>query len=178
MAEAGLRGLGGKSPRVLIGGLGLGYTLRATLDRLPAQGQVVVLELSEAVVAWNRGPLSQLAGAPLEDPRTRLERAEVGRFVSSTEERFDCVLLDVDNGPSALSRPGNQWLYEAEGLSVFRRVLRPKGVLVIWSAGPAAGFLEALRRAGFDAKEERVAPRPGGGGRHWLYVARASAHGR
>jgi hypothetical protein len=140
LAEVGLENCSGNSPTVLIGGLGLGYTLRAALDRLPPTASVIVVEVSPAVVAWNRGPLAHLAGAPLEDPRATVEVSDVGRFTARTPLRFDSVLLDVDNGPTALSRSSNQQLYAAAGLNAFRRALRPGGRLVVWSAGPAPSW--------------------------------------
>ena len=173
MAQAALRGLQAQRPSVLIGGLGLGYTLRAALDRLPPRASVVVVEISEAVVAWNRGLLSQLAGEPLADPRVRVEVAEIGRFLSTSRRRFDAILLDVDNGPSALFREGNRELYRRPGLETFSSALRPGGALVIWSAGAAPRFVEELRRAGFDASEQRVAARDGGKARHVLIVGRS-----
>lgn len=172
MAEAGLAALPSAKPRVLIGGLGLGYTLRATLDRLPSTGSVVVAELSEAVVAWNRGPLAKLAGAPLEDPRVCVEVGDVRKRVTGASRRYDAILLDVDNGPEALTRPGNQQLYGTAGLAAFRDALVPGGALVVWSRGPDARFLARLRDAGFDARVEQVAARQGSGARHTLFVGR------
>jgi spermidine synthase len=170
MAVAGLEGLKGATPSVLIGGLGLGYTLRAALDLLPARATVVVAEISPAVVEWNRGHLAALAQAPLEDLRVTVEVAEVARFVAKTSLRFDAILLDVDNGPTALSRPGNQHLYEAGGLDSLRGALNPGGVLVLWSAGPAPQFSDRLRLAGFKAEERRVPARKGSNERHTLFL--------
>ena len=165
MAAAGLERLARPAPAVLIGGLGLGYTLRAALDLLPQSARVVVAEISQAVVDWNRGPLAPLANAPLTDPRVSVEVAEVARFAARTPLRFDAILLDVDNGPAALFRSGNQQLYEAAGLDSLRRALHPGGVLVLWSAGPAPGFMDRLRLAGFKAEERRVK-------RHVLFLGR------
>jgi spermidine synthase len=172
LAKAGLCGLRAEAPSLLIGGLGLGYTLRAALDRLPCSARVVVVEISAAVVAWNRGPLAQLAGEPLADRRVSVEVAEIGRFLAATQWRFDAILLDVDNGPSALSRAGNQALYGPLGIAAFSRALRPGGVLVVWSAREAPRFIQKLRKAGFDASEQWVAARPGGQARHVLIAAR------
>jgi spermidine synthase len=173
LAETGLQGLRDESPSVLIGGLGLGYTLRAALDRLPSKASVTVVEISAAVVAWNRGPLAPLAGAPLSDSRVSVEVAEIGRFVATTRRRFDAILLDVDNGPSALFRAGNQALYTRSGLAAFSRALRPGGALVVWSAGAAPRFVEELRSAGFEAREQRVPARlRGGKARHVLFTGR------
>ena len=180
MAQAGLAGLGSlEPPSVVIGGLGLGYTLRAALDRLPARASVVVVEISPAVVAWNRGPLAPLAGSPLADPRVTVEVAEVGSFLATTRRRFDAILLDVDNGPSALFRAENRQLYGASGLAAFSRTLRPGGALVVWSAGADPRFVADLLKAGFDAQELRVAARSGSGkARHVLIVGRAGRRRR
>lgn len=139
---------------------------------------MVVAEISAPVVAWNRGPLAHLARAPLDDPRVAVEVAEVRRFLATARRRFDAILLDVDNGPSALFRAGNQALYERSGLAAFSRALRPGGALVVWSAGEAPRFLEELGRAHFEAKETRVPARPGGGkAHHVLIVGRRSRDG-
>jgi spermidine synthase len=173
MAVVGLRGLATKAPHVLIGGLGLGYTLRAALDVLPSSASVIVAEISEPVVTWNRGPLAPLANAPLSDARVTVEVADVGRFASSARHRFDAILLDADNGPEALSRPGNAWLYEHAGLAALRRALKPKGRLVVWSAGPDARFADRLQQAGFLTREQRVGARRGARA-HTLFIGEAS----
>ncbi len=170
MAEVGMSKLTAKKPVVLIGGLGLGYTVGATLKRLPPQGSVVVSEISEHVVEWNRGPLAHLAGSPLSDPRVRVDVRDVAKVLKGPQ-RFDVILLDVDNGPSALSTRSNQQLYEKRGVDIMRAALNPGGVLVVWSAGPDAPFLERLRRAGFDAQMQRSPQRLGGGASHVLFVA-------
>jgi spermidine synthase len=170
MADVGVQGLAAPAPRVLIGGLGLGYTLRRTLDLLPATAQVTVAEISQAVVTWNEGPLAPLAGSPLKDVRVVVERADVARVVASAHAAFDAILLDVDNGPEALSRAGNQHLYGKAGLGAVHRALRPRGRVVVWSAGPDARFLELLRAAGFVPRQERVEARRGSGTRHVLFV--------
>jgi len=183
MAEVALGASVRADTEVLIGGLGLGYTLRAALERIGPRGRVTVLELSDAVIDWNRGPLAHLAGRPLEDPRVTLEKGDVGRYVRRQTQRFDAVLLDVDNGPAALSSPANQQLYSPAGLAAFRAVLRPGGTLVVWSAGPAPRFVEALRKAGFDAREQSVHAAGTRGTRHVLFVGkvrppRATSRGR
>jgi spermidine synthase len=165
MASAAAPSLGAQRPRVLIGGLGLGYTLRAVLERLPAQGRAVVVEISPAIVEWNRGPLAPLSQAALEDSRVEVQTAEVGRFVASGPTAFDAILLDVDNGPFALSRRDNQALYAPSGLAALRGALSPGGTLVVWSAGPDARFLARLREAGFEASQRRVS-------KDTLFVAR------
>ncbi|HEY3448969.1 MAG TPA: hypothetical protein VGK67_21590 [Myxococcales bacterium] len=176
LARAGLADLRREAATVLVGGLGLGYTLRAALDLLPAKASVVVAEISKAVVEWNRGPLAALAGAPLDDPRVKIEVAEIGKYLAKTRERFDAILTDVDNGPSADPNPTNDRLYTKAGLAAFRDALRPGGMLVIWSAGPAEGFVKRLSQAGFRGDERRVDARAGKevkkGTQHMLFIGR------
>jgi spermidine synthase len=159
------------APRVLIGGLGLGYTLRATLDALGAGAQVVVAELAEAIVTWNWGPLAHLAGRPLEDPRARVEIADV-RHVMRGGAPWHAILLDVDNGPAALTRASNASLYDSPGLAAAHSALAPGGVLVVWSAGPDDRFTARLVQAGFLAEAHPVRAGKGRGTRHTLFVAR------
>ncbi|HZH02863.1 MAG TPA: hypothetical protein VEY30_03695 [Myxococcaceae bacterium] len=173
MAAAGLGGLSQLAPRVLIGGLGMGYTLRAALERLPAEASVQVAELSGAVIAWNLGPLGPLAGHPLRDPRVRVEPGDVARLLGSAPaRRFHAILLDVDNGPSGLAQKDNQRLYGAEGLRVFHRSLAPGGTLVVWSAGPDDSFLRRLQQVGFEAEAKTVKAHARAPTRHTLFVAR------
>jgi spermidine synthase len=158
--------------QVLVGGLGFGYTLRATLDRLGPQGRVTVAEISQAIVDWNRAEVGPLAGHPLRDPRVSLEVADVAAVVRRAEARFDAILLDVDNGPRALTARSNQDLYQPAGLLAFRRALRPGGRLVVWSAGHDAAFTRRLRAAGLTAEERSVRARGvERGARHLLFVA-------
>ena len=160
------------APCVLVGGLGLGYTLRATLDLLPATATVVVAELVPAVVDWNRGPLAPLAGEPLFDPRVRVELGDVGALLLESRSRFDAVLLDVDNGPEPLVSSSSADLYRHAGLMGVRRALRPNGVLAVWSAFDDPGFVRRLRQAGFAARAARVRARGGRRGpRHTIFVA-------
>jgi spermidine synthase len=158
---------------ILVGGLGLGFTLRAALDRLPADARAVVAELSPALVAWNRGPLAELAGRPLEDPRVRLQQADVRARIAEANGAFDAILLDVDNGPSALAHPANDALYGDRGVRACRDALRQGGVLAVWSAGPDEEYRARLERAGFTVDEEQVPARGAGGGgvRHLVFVA-------
>src|SRR5215510_12478432 len=123
-------------PRILIGGLGMGFTLRAALDALGAGAQVVVAELVPAVVAWNRGPLAALSGHSLDDARVSVRAADVGSVIRAEEAAYDAILLDVDNGPEALTRDANDRLYDPGGLGAAHAALRPGGVLAVWSAGP------------------------------------------
>ena len=161
-----------QSPRVLVGGLGLGYTLRAALDLLPPGGAVVVAEVLPAVVAWNRGVRASLAGSPLSDPRVTLDEGDVIDLIQVSPAAFDAVLLDVDNGPSALTLAGNQRLYGPSGLDAVRRCLRPLGVLGVWSADPEPAFARSLRHAGFEVRVESVFARGvRKGPRHTLFIA-------
>jgi spermidine synthase len=163
-------------PRILIGGLGMGYTTAAALHRLGADGQVVVAELVPAVVAWNRGLLADLAGHPLHDARVTVQEADVARILRAEQGAYDAILLDVDNGPVSLTRKGNDWLYARAGLDAAYAALRAGGVLAVWSAGPDRAFAKRLCRAGFEVSEVSARARgPRGGGRHiiWLAVRRS-----
>jgi spermidine synthase len=172
MARLASTALGAASrPRVLIGGLGLGYTVRATLDALGAEAQLVVAELAEAIVSWNRGPLAPLAGRPLEDPRVSVELGDVQR-VMRRGAPWHAILLDVDNGPAALTRASNAGLYDSAGLAAAHAALAPQGVLVVWSAGPDERFTARLSRAGFHSEAHTVPAGKGRGTRHTLFVAR------
>lgn len=174
MAAAALDSLEAKNPAVLIGGLGLGFTLRAALNRLPRNSTVVVAELSKALVEWSP-QFASLTDSAATDPRVTLEVVEVGAKLARSTQAFDAVLLDVDNGPSALSRRGNQELYSVPGLDRARQALKPGGVLVVWSAGPDGVFMERLRKAGFEAKAREVPVREGTRAKHTLFIARRAA---
>ncbi len=163
-------------PRVLIGGLGMGYTLKAALRRLSAQAQVMVAELIPVVVVWNRGPLGDLAGHPLRDDRVTVREVDVARILSAEPRAYDAVVLDVDNGPRGLTRKGNDWLYGQGGLSAAFAALRPGGVLAVWSAGPDLAFSHRLRKTGFKVEEVRVRARGArGGARHTIWIAGRAA---
>ncbi len=137
------------APRVLIGGLGLGYTLRAALDAFPQQATIVVAELVPAVVTWMRGPLAHLSGHPLDDPRAVVEIADAAAILRASPRTFDAVLLDIDNSPTTLIRESNASLYSTAGMVSARSALAPGGVLVVWSAGPDDRFAQRMQRAGF-----------------------------
>ena len=142
--------------RVLIGGLGMGFTLRAALDQLPEDASVVVAELVPEVIAWNRGALGGLTRHPLDDPRVVVELGDVADLVRTSEASFDAVLLDVDNGPDALSHDTNGWLYTLAGLAALKGALRPDGALAVWSAHDEPGFPRRLRIAGLAPTVHRI----------------------
>ena len=158
-------------PRLLIGGLGMGFTLAAALRHLGDQAQVVVAELVPAVVAWNRGALGEPAGHPLRDPRVSVRETDVGRLLVAGEQAYDAILLDVDNGPEGLTRKENDWLYGVDGLNAAYAALRPGGVLAVWSAGPAREFAQRLRKVGLEVEEVRVRAHGSKGARHIIWFA-------
>jgi spermidine synthase len=166
---AGLRAV--PRPRVLIGGLGMGYTLRAALRSLGDDARVDVAELVPAVVRWNRGVLAPVAGAPLLDPRAHVIEGDVALVIREAEALYDAILLDVDNGPVALSSPLNARLYDAAGLTRTSRALRPGGVLAVWSTSDSPAFTDRLTKAGFTVRLERPSARMGGGARHVVWLA-------
>ena len=153
-----------EQPCVLVGGLGMGFTLRAALDFLPRDTMVVVAELVPAVVEWNRGPLGLLAGHPLKDKRVRVDVGDVAVTLSSSPGRFDAVLLDVDNGPAAFTASGNAGIYDDRGLAATRAALKVGGVLAVWSAREDRKFEQRLRYGGFAVEVERVRSRLKKGG--------------
>ena len=166
----------GRPPCLLIGGLGMGFTLAAAIRSLPADAEIVVAELVSAVIAWNRGVLGHLAGHPLADRRVRIHEGDVRPLLVGAREQYDAIVLDVDNGPEGLSQSGNGWLYGRAGLAQAATALRPGGVLSVWSARGDDRFTERLRKAGFVTRVHRVTARTGGGGpRHSIWVARRSA---
>jgi spermidine synthase len=159
-------------PCVLVGGLGMGFTLRATLDLLPPGASVIVAELVPAVVEWNRGPLGPLAGHPLKDTRVRIEIGDVAATLRASTRRFDAALLDVDNGPAAFTATHNTRLYDDRGLAAARMALKEGGVLAVWSAWEDRRFEQRLRYAGFTVQVERVRGRlKNGGPRHTIFIA-------
>ena len=158
--------------RVLVAGLGMGFTLRAVLDCAAADAVVDVLELLPAVVAWNREFLGEHAGYPLEDPRVRLHETDVLAYLAGSTRRYAAILVDVDNGPEAFTVAANARLYQDDGLAAFYRALAPRGVLVVWSAFRSRRFERALGKAGFDARSVTARARAGSakGARHTLFV--------
>lgn len=164
------------APSLLVGGLGMGFTLRATLDLLPPDASVIVVELVPAVVEWNRGPLGPLADHPLKDKRVRVEVGDVAATLRSSSGRFDAVLLDVDNGPSAFTASDNTRLYDDRGLAAARAALKIGGVLAVWSAWEDRKFEQRLRYGGFTVDVERVRGRlKKGGPRHTIFLGHNQA---
>ncbi len=164
---------GRAKPRVLIGGLGMGFTLRAALGGFGAEAEIVVAELVPAVVRWARGPMAELFGGSLDDRRVELVEADVAALIRNARPPYDAILLDVDNGPEGMTQSANDHLYSMRGLAAAREALSPGGVLAVWSQGPDRAFAKRLEKAGFSVEERRV--RAGGvhgGSRHviWLGV--------
>jgi spermidine synthase len=166
-------------PHLLIGGLGMGFTLRAALAVLGPEARITVAELVPAVIAWARGPLAALFGDSLEDPRARILSADVIAVIEAQASSFDAILLDVDNGPEGLIRKANDALYDAKGLQAIRRALRPGGVLAVWSSGPNPRFTKRLGEAGFVVNEVAVrATARRRGARHVIWFATRPENGR
>ena len=161
-----------KAPRVLIGGLGMGFTLRAALASLGPDASVTVAELVPAVIKWAGGPMIDVFGNSLADPRVSIREADVGELIRSSPSNFDAILLDVDNGPDGLTRKANDALYGLAGLRAARRALRTGGVLAIWSARPDPAFTLRLRTANFAVDELKVPARGSRGGKkHVIWIA-------
>lgn len=164
------------APHLLIGGLGMGFTLRAALAVLGPKARITVAELLPAVIAWARGPMAEIFGDSLGDPRANILCADVIEVIASKPRAFDAILLDVDNGPEGLIRKANDALYEAKGLQAIHRALRPGGVLAVWSSGPHPAFSRRLRNAGFEVNEVAVrATTRRSGARHLIWFATKKA---
>jgi len=159
------------NPRLLIGGLGMGYTLAAALRHLGEDAQVVVAELVPAVISWNKGPLGELAGQPIDDPRVTVYEGDVARILRAGQQTYDAIILDVDNGPEGLTHKENDWLYGMAGLNAVYAALRPQGVLAVWSAGPSKNFVQRLRKTGYKVDEMRVHSHGKKGPRHYIWFA-------
>jgi spermidine synthase len=161
-----------KRPRLLIGGLGMGFTLRAALAAVGTDAQIIVAELMPPVLAWARGPLAEIFGTSLTDPRVSVREADVGDLIGSCRSAYDAILLDVDNGPHGLIRKANDRLYDVAGLSAAHAALRTGGVLAVWSSGPDANFVRRLHKTGFVVDELQVnAHGARGGPRHRVWIA-------
>jgi spermidine synthase len=160
------------SPRVLIGGLGMGFTLAAALAALGKDAQVTVAELVPEVEDWNRGPLGAAAGNPLNDPRASIHIGDVAELLKSSDGEWDAILLDVDNGPEGMTRRENNWIYSPAGIAAAQNALSPDGILAYWSAGQEHAFTERLRAAGFAVEAVTVRGlRPGKGAYHLIWLA-------
>lgn len=157
------------APRVLVGGLGMGFTLAAALAVLGEGAEVTVAELVPGVIEWNRGALGEAAGRPLDDPRTRVHEGDVADLLGRGKPRFDAIALDVDNGPEGLTQDANDWLYSDPGLAVVGQSLRPGGRVGYWSAVPDPAFTKRLRRSGAKVEEVRVFAHGKKGARHTLW---------
>lgn len=162
---------GTPAPHVLVGGLGMGFTLRAALDLLPATARVTVAELIPEVVDWNRQYLGALAGEPLSDARVRVQVSDVADLISGALAEFDIILLDTDNGPEGTTAEANEQLYQSEGLNSALRSLKPGGVLAVWSAFPSRAFTDRLTRAGFRVEQLNSRARKAKGARHVIWLA-------
>lgn len=174
LAEMTIERLGARpAPHLLIGGYGMGFTLRAALAALPAGAKVTVAELVPEIIRWARGPMSELAAGCLNDPRVAIVERDVALLIGEARERYDAILLDVDNGPDGLVRAENDRLYSPDGLRAAKAALRPGGILAVWSAGSDAAFTRRLGSAGFRVEEVAVRARSNGKGpRHVIWFAR------
>ena len=150
------------APHLLIGGYGMGFTLRAVLAELGRDARVTVAELVPGIIDWARGPLAELTAGCLDDPRVAIVIDDVG--AAMVPGRYDAILLDVDNGPDGLTRPANDGLYSAAGLARARAALRPGGILAVWSAAPDPAFARRMAQAGFRTEEVKVKARANGKG--------------
>jgi spermidine synthase len=157
--------------RLLIGGLGMGFTLRAALSNLGPQASVVVAELVPAVVEWAKGPMSEIFGDSLSDRRVTVQVTDVMRSIRTARSHYDAILLDVDNGPEGLTRSSNDALYTLDGLHAARNALTPGGVLAVWSSSPSAAFTRRLGRTGMRVQEVRVRAGRRSGARHMIWLA-------
>lgn len=160
------------APRVLIGGLGMGFTLAAALGALGETAEVTVAELVPEVEQWNLGPLGSAAGYPLKDARARVHIGDVVELIKASPASYDAILLDIDNGPEGLTRKENDWLYTTPGIAAAQAALTPDGILAYWSAGQDPAFTERLKRAGLSVEPVTVrAHRPGKGAKHVIWLA-------
>lgn len=172
LAELTIDRLGKDNPRVLIGGYGMGFTYRAAAARLGDKAQIVIAEISEAIVEWAKGPMVGLTGESLSDPRLDLKICDVAALIDDandgTCEKFDAILLDVDNGPDGIVRDANNRIYSRTGLAKARDALKPGGVLAVWSAGPDPAFRKRLNDTGLAVTEWIVRSRPNNKGAHHI----------
>lgn len=162
---------GRRNPTILIGGLGMGFTLRAALAAFGPDATITVAELVPAVVGWARGPMAAIFGACLDDPRVDIRETDVGLLIRARPAAYDAILLDVDNGPEGLTHKGNDELYDPRGLAQAHAALKPGGVLAVWSSAPDAGFTRRLSRAGFAVEEVKTRANGKRGARHTIWLA-------
>jgi spermidine synthase len=157
---------------VLVGGLGMGFTLASALECVTNNSRVTVAELIPEVVEWNRGPLGDCAGRPLLDSRSQVRIGDIADLIKLQQPDFDAILLDVDNGPEGITNSDNDWLYSTSGLEALNNCLRPDGMLAVWSAGADPKFANQLKKAGFSVTVRTVRARPGKGSRHTIFLAK------
>lgn len=167
---AHLRGV--ENSKVLVGGLGMGFTLAAALKATSLTSEVVVAELVSEVVEWNKGPLGECAGRPLNDPRSRVYLGDVAEQFMTSKATYDAILLDVDNGPEAFTHDDNSDLYSVDSLHSIKATLRPHGVLAVWSAWHDPSFTKKLKKAGFDTSFKTVRAHKGKGSKHTIYLGK------
>lgn len=160
-----------KNAHVLVGGLGMGYTLAAALNSVTSTSRVTVAELVPEVVTWNQGPLGDCAKNPLADTRTSVHVGDIKGLLTTSTPTYDAILLDVDNGPEGLTQNDNNWLYSLSGLKQIQQTLKAKGVLAVWSAGPDSAFVTRLKKAGYKVTTKMVRARVGKGSRHCIFLA-------
>ncbi len=161
------------SVRTLIGGLGMGFTLRAALPLLDAKAEIIVAELVPAVVQWAQGPMAEIFDGSLDDPRVTIETADVFDLISRNENHYDAILLDVDNGPDGITHASNDRLYTAAGLKIAKRALRSGGILAVWSSAPDTKFTRRLSDVGFAVEEAPVRARGKRGAHHMIWLAQS-----
>jgi len=179
LAELTIERLGKDNARILIGGYGMGFTYRAAAARLGEKAQIVVAEISDAIIDWAKGPMAELTGEGLSDPRLDLKICDVAALIDDANDgtcaKFDAILLDVDNGPDGIVRDANNRIYSRTGLAKARDALKPGGILAVWSAGPDPAFAKRLRDTGLDIVEWNVRSRPNKkGAHHIIWFARKS----
>jgi spermidine synthase len=173
LAELACRGLDrSSSANVLIGGLGMGFTLASALSHLNSEAQVTVAELVPKVIEWNQGELGEAAGKPLDDQRVTAFTGDVGKLIRKGAQSYDAIILDVDNGPDGLTRKDNNWLYTHKGLLISFAALRPHGVLAVWSAADDRRFSERLKKVGFVVETVQVGAHNNKGQKHTIWLAR------
>lgn len=173
LSELGCAHLEGvENAKVLVGGLGMGFTLSAALEATSESSEVLVAELVPEVVEWNKGPLGDCAGRPLDDARAKVYIGDVAELFINPKPTFDAILLDVDNGPEAFTHDDNSDLYSIQSLNAIRAMLRPKGVLAVWSAWHDPSFTKKLKKANFNASYKTVRAHKGKGSKHTIYLAK------